>query len=221
MAVLLAGCGAQEAAAPPSSPSPTSSSVSVPDQWNQLAARAEKTYVPKDAFLPDAPWNRDHPATPGGYEDTTQEVSTVCGGLKISSGFKVSRNRLWRGEHTVVWQDVHALSADKAAMVVEQIQAKARSCATYARTAGKPERAVTPDVAVTPPTGFDGFYAFCETATDIKPGQLNCQALLARGDLLVGFGSNVVSDDPAHAQATALRQLHRMMPVVAQALAAV
>ncbi|MGW6934082.1 hypothetical protein ACWGE0_28775 [Lentzea sp. NPDC054927] len=221
LAVLLAGCTAQEAAPPPSSPPPTSSSVSVPDQWNQLVARAEKTYVSKDAFLPDAPWNRDYPATPGGYEDKTQEVSTVCGGLRISSGFKVSRNRLWRGEYTVVWQDVHALSADKAATLVEQIGAKVRSCATYARTAGKPERAVTPDVAVAPPTGFDGFYAFCETAPDIKPGQLNCQAFLARGDLLVSFGSNVVSEDPADAKATALAQVQRMMPLVTQALAAV
>jgi hypothetical protein len=221
LAVLLTGCTAQEAA-PPASPAPTtSSSVSVPDQWNQLVARAESAYLAKDAFVPDAPWNRDYPATPGGYEDKTQEVSTVCGGVKISSGFKVSRNRLWRGEYKVVWQDVHAFSSQKAAELVELIRAKAKSCPTYARAAGKPERAVTPDAAVTPPAGFDAFYAFCETAPDVKAGQHNCQAFLARGDLLVSFGSNAVSEDPATARLTAFKELQQMVPVVAQKLAAI
>jgi hypothetical protein len=221
LAVLLAGCAAQEPAPPPSSPPPTSSTSSVPDQWNQLAGRAVSAYVSKDAFVPDAPWEKDQPAAPGEYESGTPDVSLACGGVKVSSGFKVTRTRLWRGETMVVWQDVHALSADKAAELVERVRAKSRTCSTYVRKDGKPERAVAPDAAVTPPAGFDEFYAYCETAPDVRLGQDNCQAFLARGDLLVNFGSNVVSEDPSLARATALRQLQLIAPAVAQALAAV
>lgn len=89
------------------------------------------------------------------------------------------------------------------------------------RKAGKPERAITPDVVMAPPAGFDGFYVYCETAPDVRPGQHNCQASLARDELLVNFGSNVTAEDPADARSTALEQLREMVPVVAQALAAV
>ncbi|NKE56967.1 hypothetical protein FXN61_09005 [Lentzea sp. PSKA42] len=220
MTVLLAGCTAQEAA-PPSSPPPVSSSaVSVPDQWNQLAGRALSAYVAKEEFGPDAPWKEDQPAAPGGYEHGTPDVAGVCGGVKIGSGFKVTRSRLWRGD-TVVWQNVHALSSQKAAELVEQIREKSRTCSAYPRKEGKPTRAVTPDAAVTPPAGFDGFYAFCETAPDVAQGQDNCQAYLARGDLLVVYGSNAVSEDPNAARLAALRQLQQMTPPVAKALAAV
>jgi hypothetical protein len=74
---------------------------------------------------------------------------------------------------------------------------------------------------LTPLAGFDRSYAFCETAPDVLLGQDNCQAFLTRGDLLVNFGSNVVSDLPSDARVTALQQLQQIMPAVAQALAAV
>lgn len=220
-AVLLTGCSAQEAAPPSSAPPTSSSKVSVPDQWNQLAGRALSAYVAKEAFGPDAPWKEDQPDAPGGYEHGTPDVAEVCGGVKISSGFKVTRSRLWHGDYTVVWQNVHALSSQKAAELVEQIRAKSRTCAAYTRREGKPARAVAPDAAVTPPAGFDGFYAFCETAPDVALGQDKCQAYLARGDLLVVYGSNAASEDPNAARLAALRQLQQMTPLVAQALAAV
>lgn len=78
LAVLLAGCTSPEVASPPTSSSP-SSSTSVPDLWTKLAGRAEKAYVAKDAFGPDAPWKSDYPATPGGIEDKTPELGVRRG----------------------------------------------------------------------------------------------------------------------------------------------
>ncbi|HEX8870926.1 MAG TPA: hypothetical protein VF821_35000 [Lentzea sp.] len=219
--VLLAGCTAQEAAPPPvSSSPPNSSSVPVPDKWNQLYDKAGAAYAAKDAFMPDAPWNADNPAAPGGVRDNTSVLPSACSGVKLSSGFKVTRTRLWRGETKVVWQDVHALSEQRAGDLVEQIRVKSRTCAGYVRKEGKPERVVTSDAAVEPPAGFDDFYAYCETAPDVLAGQDNCQAYVARGEVLVNFGSSVVSDDPIDARETAIRRLREMLPVVAGALAA-
>ena len=86
LAVLLTGCTAQEAVPPPSSPPPASSSVPVPDKWNQLAARAESAYVVKEAFAPDAPWNKDHPGTPRGAGDNAAELPSACAASNPAPG---------------------------------------------------------------------------------------------------------------------------------------
>lgn len=223
LTVLLAGCTAQEGAPPPVStpPTTTSASVAVPDQWNLLARRAESAYAAKEAFAPDAAWTEDFPAAPGGYEHGTPMVSEVCGGVEISSGFKVTRIRHWSGETIGVAQHVHALSSQKPADLIEQIRSKSRSCTTYTAVEGKPQRTVTPDVAVSRPTGIDDLYALCQTAPDSQPGLHNCSAYLARGNLLVAVGVSTNSDDPTAARLWSLEQLRKATPVVAAALAAI
>ena len=221
LAVLLTGCSAQEAAPPPVSAPPSTTSASVPDQWNALARRAESAYAAKDVFAPDATWLEDRPAAPGSYEHGTPEVSDVCGKIKVGSGFKVTRRREWSGATMALVQGVHALSEQKAADLVEQIRSKARTCTTYTAIEGKPQRAVTPDAAIPWPDGVDDFYAYCETAPDIQPGLHSCMAYLARGDLLVVVSGNAAYDNPADALASAMIQLKNITPVAAQALAKV
>ncbi|MFI6102080.1 hypothetical protein ACIA8G_41560 [Lentzea sp. NPDC051213] len=222
LAVLLAGCTAQEGAPPPSSsaPPPSSSAVPVPDQWNQMGRRAQSAYVAKEAFGTDAKWEEDQPSGPGGYEHGTPEVSEVCGDVKIGSGFKVTRSRWWRGEYVVLGQVVHALSEQKASELLDQIWAKSRTCPTYAPTDGLAARAVSSDAAVASPEGLDGFYAFCETAPDIGDGSDICMAYLARGDLLVSLRSNTLSSDPLVSRHEAMQQLQKATPLAAKALAA-
>ncbi|GLY49583.1 hypothetical protein [Lentzea sp. NBRC 102530] len=193
----------------------------MPEKWNQLSDRAVAALVPKDAFAPDAPWSKDIPAAPGEIVAQTSGVAGLCGDVEVKSGMRVTRHRFWSGPHKVVWEDVHALSEDKAADLLDRVREKARACTSYVRKEGKPERVVTPDVAMDPPpAGFDDLYAFCETAPDVQEGQHNCQAYLARGNLLVNFGTSVFSDDPVLTRGTAQQQLKEMLPIVAQAAAA-
>lgn len=219
LAVLLTGCSAQEAAPPPASTPSSTPTSSVPDQWNALARRAESAYAAKEVFAPGAAWEEDRPAAPGSYEHGTPEVSEVCGGVEVGSGFKVTRRREWIGETMAVVQTVHALSEQKAADLVEQIRSKSHTCTTYTAVEGKPQRAVTPDVAVSRPDGLDDLYGYCETAPDFLEGLHTCTVYLARGDLLVAASGNAAYDSPNEALASALIQLKNITPVVAQAMA--
>ncbi|MFS8098561.1 hypothetical protein LFM09_15630 [Lentzea alba] len=221
LAVLLAGCSAQEAAPSPSSAPPTSSStVSVPDRWNQLALRAQSAYVSKVAFEPETPWKEDYPSGPGGYEHGRPEVSEVCGDTKISAGFKVTRTRQWRGEYTALLQHVHALSEQKATDLVAEIRSRSKTCSTYVETEGRPALTVTPDLVVPRLAGLDDSYAVCEATPDAGQHIDYCSAYLARGDLLVTVGTSAVSDDPGYARYLAWQQLLKIAPVAAQVLAA-
>jgi len=197
------------AAPPPPSASPTPSEPSV-TQLNQQVTQAKITV--KGASLS----GQDRSGTP---------PLDICGG-RLDAYNLVKAVDAWQWLGTGIPQLKEAIFGFQSltgAEVVAQTKALATSCKSHDLTIGFEELKITGTgpMREAAPAGVDGFYAFCETQTIVKPaglasgGAINfCTAVLSRDHLAVFLSAGGGPLSGVH------QVIAKYLPITAKALIA-
>jgi hypothetical protein len=200
--LFLTGCGGSSGSTPTAATLSTPAAPQTSPAASTPPSSATPTPTPSGPSVADLTQQVSHAKTPvTGAQFNAQDRSgvpplDVCGG-NIAAYALVKAVTVWQwlgvGGVPIFKEGIFGFQTITSADVVAQSRALATSCASHDNKIGGEVIKVTGNgqLRVTTPAGVDGFYAFCETQTILKPAIGAgvpigyCTAVLSRGHLAV------------------------------------